>query len=235
MFVFFTYTIYMSTCTRSRCHSSSHAVQNNHMATLGVMAVTGWWAFTKRTVGRAGCLATKTKTETLKSWSEMITDLWISVKVQFKQHIEDCPLEGWAWGTITQFTEFTEMFFSRSWEFRTIIVLFTEVSKNLLKDSNCLSIKKGKFILTLVLLCWHSGKRSLTTSFFFFFDDLLFLTVLPFCCHLMQSTTVANMSLSNINQSQGLNNILVWRIREAPGLTSNTAQSKGSGTLTQEF
>lgn len=37
----------------------------------------------------------------------MITDLWISLEVQFKQHIEDCPLEGWAWGTITKFTEFT--------------------------------------------------------------------------------------------------------------------------------
>lgn len=60
-FFLFTYTIYMSTCARSRCHSSSHAVQNNHMATLGVMTVTGWWAFTKRTVGRAGCLATKKK------------------------------------------------------------------------------------------------------------------------------------------------------------------------------
>lgn len=144
VFFFLTYTIYMSTCTRSRCHSSSHAVQNNHMATLGVMTVTGWWAFTKRTVGRAGCLATKKKKKKSKSWSKMITDLWISLKVQFKQHIEDCPLEARAWGTITKFTEFIEMFFQDHETIIIIIVLFTEVSKKPVERFQLPLNKKGE-------------------------------------------------------------------------------------------
>lgn len=49
--------------------------------------------FTKRTVDRTGCLARKKKKKNIK-WTEKITDLWISLKGQFKQGYWRAPTRG---------------------------------------------------------------------------------------------------------------------------------------------